>query len=1146
MSIFKESFKEGVQTQLEIRQSVINDRTPQNLQYMNSRNAWIRMSSSVNIWSNNTIQEPTVEQLQDPGNYDNALAKQYILQGGTLSPNGTLKAGLGTFDKNAYSDMSSDGKTKYRLGIRPMPGITSVDVKSRGAYGSLQDVTVHFQCWDIHQLEDLELLYMRPGYTVLVEWGWAPYIDNNYEYKSTVEFYDIINQVKPKEEIWKDLAEKSEKNGSSQSMFGYVKNYSWSARMDGGYDCQVTIISLGEILESLKVNYLPAEVLSTVNQVGLLSPNIDTTKFNNGIAIDTGVMNLSSSYSKNILAGLFEEVWEIGCQIDKTSNGTSIPIYDKAYSTTYNLFHKTINIGDTSQGNGDIAKTDEQIYITLESLTNILNNYVLLRDNNNATGSKSPLAAISTKDKTGAPLLCLAHPLQISIDPSVCLIRNDLWAGGLKFNVSASVDTSKGTNVESYSNTDFAPLFNYLIDPKEGHAASYPANEDKIIARVRAATGKNSEEFRELQRQFLAVKAGNNTPKPGGTVVNQAFINYAKDFNNFYDLLDDSLKVEQINEILYVGKEDVREEKRNLNRKAIKEIPTVSQKADLNQQVTDLENAQSKGVEGIKFLKNIEPVYFLDNDYTKELGIIGNIFVNVTMLYNIAVDTNISGQDSKEKNEIAIYDFIKNVLIKISESIGSVNNFELFIEPHESVGRIIDINYVDQQTQADAYDNAFILEVHNLNSVVRSYKFESKIFPNQSSQVAIGAQVGGGALGVDASSLVAFNKKIRDRIIPIKDAPTSPTTKEENKKKLTTLTPLIKTLYEFFGNLKAAWMGLGDPNFNISKAADYKNALRDLIMFFVDISDSNIKGRAILPTVLSIEMDGIGGIIIGNIFRIPNELLPKGYKGLNGPGSKLGHIVTGLGHSLQNGDWVTKIDAQTIILDKPKGIHIEWEKLEIKDDKGSPLTVLPVDNKGNIILPPTTGNGQKALVPDTSYIKDNELDPIPGNYTDNSGNKVQLVVIDGRPVGKDIAKALIAMKKAAASNGITIVTINSGFRSPHDPIRTKSSKGVPVNAQSQQELYTAYLKNGKPLTAAPGKSNHGNAFAVDLNTGSVTGTIKTPLNRKVYQWLITNAYKYGFVRYVAKEEWHWEYRPGTYQYNDRVPKNNNLYNGMNL
>ena len=38
------------------------------------------------------------------------------------------RAGIGNFS-NAYSNVGSDG-TLYRLGIRPMPGITSVDVKS--------------------------------------------------------------------------------------------------------------------------------------------------------------------------------------------------------------------------------------------------------------------------------------------------------------------------------------------------------------------------------------------------------------------------------------------------------------------------------------------------------------------------------------------------------------------------------------------------------------------------------------------------------------------------------------------------------------------------------------------------------------------------------------------------------------------------------------------------------------------------------------------------------------------------------------------------------------------------------------------------------------------------------------------------------
>jgi hypothetical protein len=66
-------------------------------------------------------------------------------------------------------------------------------------------------------------------------------------------------------------------------------------------------------------------------------------------------------------------------------------------------------------------------------------------------------------------------------------------------------------------------------------------------------------------------------------------------------------------------------------------------------------------------------------------------------------------------------------------------------------------------------------------------------------------------------------------------------------------------------------------------------------------------------------MDGIGGIIIGNLFRIPDDLLPRGYKGGGAGPSKIAYVVLGIGHSINNNDWVTKLDAQFIILDEPKG-----------------------------------------------------------------------------------------------------------------------------------------------------------------------------------------------------------------------------------
>ena len=213
------------------------------------------------------------------------------------------------------------------------------------------------------------------------------------------------------------------------------------------------------------------------------------------------------------------------------------------------------------------------------------------------------------------------------------------------------------------------------------------------------------------------------------------------------------------------------------------------------------------------------------------------------------------------------------------------------------------------------YKNAFQLEMHNAKSTVRSYKLESSIFPDQASKVAIGAQVGGGAMATDNNTMLDFNRGLEDRIIPKKDDPVIDPNQPNILSQAQNVNNALKSLYEFFGD--QSFSAFTDADFDTDKASDYKNSLKDLINFFKNLTKSNIKNRAIIPTKLSVTMDGIGGLVIGHIFKIPDGLLPKGYKG-EALGSKLGHIITGIGHSINNaGDWTTDIDAQTIILDEP-------------------------------------------------------------------------------------------------------------------------------------------------------------------------------------------------------------------------------------
>lgn len=106
----------------------------------------------------------------------------------------------------------------------------------------------------------------------------------------------------------------------------------------------------------------------------------------------------------------------------------------------------------------------------------------------------------------------------------------------------------------------------------------------------------------------------------------------------------------------------------------------------------------------------------------------------------------------------------------------------------------------------------------------------------------------------------------------------------------------------------------------------------------------------------------------------------------------------------------------------------------------------------------------------------------------------------------DCYQALVA---AAAADG-HVIRLNSGFRS----------------FAEQQALWDA---NPDPAQVArPGRSNHQNGIAIDIDTGS----FQSPL----YRWMKDHGPDHGFIRTVSGEHWHWEYRPAdaaTYGY--RLP-----------
>lgn len=758
MSIFRDTFTPGVQNQLTIRQNSIATRTPAAIQYYNARNAWVRMSSAVNVGGSNE------------------LAKKYILQGGILHQ-GNLRAGVGTGNE-AYS-LNSPGGAANRLGIRPMPGIIDIDIQSKGSYGSLRTVTVNFVAWDLRQLEDLELLYMRPGYTALIEWGWAPYLDNNGNLTSanSIDFYDIINNTPSQEKIYLDLFGRASKTGNYDAMYGKVQNYSWKARVDGGYDCTTTIISIGEVIDSLKVNYAPFHI-PDVEKTGIIAKRIP--------GLDSVQNEISGSYSQNVIAGLCSELYAIVKQ--KGTIDATWPLKDG--NDVYVFYKAPIKVSNGEATKTSITKSGDQIYVTLESFVAIMNKYVLLQVPGNLPYVKLSVNA-STITAKGEALLCLGDKVQISTNPSVCLIANNAW-----------LNPEGNLGMKGYTASNTLTKF------------------------INAALGSN------------------------------------------------------------------------------------------------------KG-------------YFYANDFDKlQYGVIGNIFINLDYIYSIVTDDNTASQDKKEKNDISLYTFIKTLMSGINTAIGNVANFDVHVDPTDgNIARIIDVNYVDTATRGDAYKNAFIFEMQKTGpdkgSILRNYSFESQIFPEQSATVAIASQVEAGALGSGDNTMVDFYQNLTDRIIPVKKAPsgTSETAAAaaseaaQIESALQTYQTNLETLTSYIDELDSTVIPIvdiqvKDGTFDISKASAYSNALKDIINYFKSLENSNNKNRGIIPTKLSFEIDGIGGIVIGNMFRIPMEILPRGYRGDGAGPAKIGFLVTQLGHSIQNNDWITKINSQFVILDDPRGQKI--------------------------------------------------------------------------------------------------------------------------------------------------------------------------------------------------------------------------------
>jgi hypothetical protein len=957
MSIFKESINEEIVKTLSIRQELMgkNNRTPQELSFLNSNTSWVSLKSAINV----------------DGNAD--LAKNNVLEGGSLI-NGKLRYGVSS--TGSYSFQNSLGE-KNELGIRPMPGITSVTIENIGAYGSTRRATVNYQCWDIKQLDIFEQLYMRPGYLVLLEFGRSIYLEKDSNGTSKLkqnmpqynffekENINLLNELK-------DLYDKSiESKGNYDAFLGYVVNYGWQIRPDGGYDCKTEIISTGEVLESLKTNYslstnVDFQNIETGNSKfrGLLFPSFPNTK----ISTDD-LKRLNEDYSSNILLGLIREVYLLGYydQANKLLPAPNDPgvfsIKTKPDPVTkkpksINLFLARSQYASTNDGQYKLTSTNNfNCYITLESFLELLNEFVIphakdLGENDLGVLTKLSVYNREYLNKGKESLKCLYNILMTSVDPDVCLIRNDIWSDILQnIDITVNIDPIQPIplgNVDLQGGeaiklrNKIVGWINQLVN--RNNSINIDKNIiENISVDLKTWKGTEDEYFKYFQKNYQIVRGGINKETEtiiqstvigtSGQAINNEIkrpkIQRAWNYNgniqslrsklrNKFSVTEDIQFIDLLDKSILNGgtpdfKKVVEGLKKNNNNTTLdtqldNEQSTVNQGIQAAKKVEETKKSINEiGNNYKRFLANVPKSFVVGTETgERKFGEIKNIYLNLKYLYSLSNDPNLKTQDSQGKNSLLLSQLITTMLKDVQASIGNVNNFELHIDDRDGVGRIIDLNYIGRE------GTPFQFEIGSNKSIIRDLKLESKIFSDQMAMIAISAQGDSGRLGMNNDTLVAFNKGITDRLIPKKDS-SSVINGTENQEIETLIASLSSLTSQFFSPyMLNYWDGEGGK-FSSENSTSFKDYLRDIIVFLTDKYNTDNKKSMLLPSLISFSIDGVAGIVIGSLFTVDKTFIPKSYKE---EGKEVGYTIIKVGHQIQNNDWTTNIEGIQYIPDK--------------------------------------------------------------------------------------------------------------------------------------------------------------------------------------------------------------------------------------
>ena len=178
------------------------------------------------------------------------LERPVILMGGELEDDGSMVSGYediyGPRRLDVYEDgeLIGSGNTENKF-KRPIPGVKSIDVEFKGGVRALREATISWTCWSFEDINRLSPHFLAHGKTIVLEWGWV------YNQTTLRNLPSLIGKDGIKKSAYNNYKEEVLKaNGDFDFMIGIVKNFEYTTREDGAFDCQTVITSVGNSIIS--------------------------------------------------------------------------------------------------------------------------------------------------------------------------------------------------------------------------------------------------------------------------------------------------------------------------------------------------------------------------------------------------------------------------------------------------------------------------------------------------------------------------------------------------------------------------------------------------------------------------------------------------------------------------------------------------------------------------------------------------------------------------------------------------------------------------------------------------------------------------------------------------------------------------------